>query len=102
LTNDWAPWISETAEPARFDALLELSEAFEEAIAACFPEAEFVLAVGSQQHESVATACTLCMEHATVLRAAFAVVARNSGSAVLRLQHAAVLRAAWLCAPKLS
>ena len=88
--------MNETAEPARFDILLERSEAFEEAIVACFSEAGFVPAVADQQHELVATACTLCIEHARVLRAAFAVAAPNSGSAVLRLQYEALLRAAWL------
>ena len=52
------------------------------------------------QHELVATACSLCIEHAAVLRAAFAIAAPNSGSAVLRLQYEALLRAAWLvCDP---
>jgi len=45
--------MNETAEPARFDILLERSEAFEEAVAACFPEAGFVLAVSDQKHELV-------------------------------------------------
>jgi hypothetical protein len=88
--------MSETAEPTRFKTLLERSEALEEAIAACFPEAGLVLAVDNQQRELVAAACVLCIEHARVLRAAFAVAAPNSGSAVLRLQYEALLRAAWL------
>ena len=88
--------MSQAAEPPPFDSLLESSEAFEEAIADCFPEAGFVLAVSDQKHELVATACTLCIEHASVLRAAFAVAAPNSGAAVLRLQYEALLRAAWL------
>ena len=88
--------MNEAAEPTPFDILLERSEAFESAIATCFPEAGFVLAVSDQQHELVATACTLCIEHASVLRAAFAIAAPNSGSAVLRLQYEALLRAAWL------
>jgi hypothetical protein len=88
--------MNEAAEPPPFDSLLERSEAFEEAIATCFPEAGFVLAVSDQKHELVATACTLCIEHAGVLRAAFAVAAPNSGAAVLRLQYEALLRAAWL------
>ena len=86
----------ESSEPERFDTLLERSEAFEEAIADCFPAGRFVLALANQQHELVATACTLCIEHASVLRAAFAIAAPNSGSAVLRLQYEALLRAAWL------
>jgi hypothetical protein len=88
--------MNENADPTWLDTLLERSEAFEEAILACFPEAGFVLAVSDQQHELVATACTLCIEHASVLRAAFAVTAPNSGSAVLRLQYEALLRAVWL------
>lgn len=88
--------MNEAAESTPFDSLLERSGAFEEAIATCFPEAGFVLAVSDQKHELVATACTLCIEHASVLRAAFAVAAPNSGAAVLRLQYEALLRAAWL------
>lgn len=83
-------------DPERLDALLERSEAFEQAIANCFAEAGLVLAVQNQQHELVATACTLCIEHASVLRAAFTIAAPNSGTAVLRLQYEALLRAAWL------
>ena len=37
--------MNEAAEPPPFDSLLERSESFEEAIATCFPEAGFVLAV---------------------------------------------------------
>ena len=75
----------ESSEPERFDTLLERSEAFEEAIADCFPAGRFVLALANQQHELVATACTLCIEHASVLRAAFAIAAPISGSAVREL-----------------
>lgn len=88
--------MNEAAEPTPFDSLLDRSESFEEAIATCFPEAGFVPAVADQKHELVATACTLCIEHASVLRAAFAIAAPNSGAAVLRLQYEALLRAAWL------
>ncbi len=88
--------MNETTEHARFDTLLERSEAFEEAIVACFAQAGFALAVAVAQRELAATACALCVEHARVLRAAFAVAAPNSGSAVLRLQYEALLRAAWL------
>lgn len=88
--------MNKAAEPPSFDSLLERSEAFEAAIATCFLEAGFVLAVSDQKHELVATACTLCIEHASVLRAACAVAAPNSGAAVLRLQYEALLRATWL------
>lgn len=84
------------ADPVDIDALLDRSAAFEQAIQECFPESGFVLAIDSPQHQLVATACTLCIEHASVLRAAFAIGSPNSGSAVLRLQYEAVLRAAWL------
>jgi hypothetical protein len=88
--------VNDIAKPAQIGALLERSEAFEEAILACFPEAGFVLGMASQQHELAATACVLCIEHASVLKAAFAIAAPNSGSAILRLQYEALLRAAWL------
>lgn len=78
------------------DTLLDRSEVFEEAIANCFPDAGFELALRTPQHELVATACTLCIEHASVVRAAFTIAAPNSGTAVLRLQYEALLRAAWL------
>ena len=79
-----------------FDSLLDRSEELEEAIAKCFPELGFVLAISDQKHELVATACVLCTEHARVLRAAFTVAAPNSGAAGLRLQYEALLRAAGL------
>jgi hypothetical protein len=88
--------MDEAAEPSRFDNLLERSEVLEEAIVACFPEAGLPLAVSDQKHQLAATACKLCIEHASVLRAAFAVAAPNSGAAVLRLQYESLLRAAWL------
>ena len=57
--------VIETAEPSFFDSLLERSEAFEEVIAACFPEADYVLAISNQKYELVATACTLCSKRPT-------------------------------------
>jgi hypothetical protein len=86
----------ESAEQTELDSLLERSDAFEEAMSACFPAVGLVLAESSQQHELVAAACALSIEHAVVLRAAFGAAAPNSGSAVLRLQYEALLRAAWL------
>ena len=76
--------------------LLARSADFEQAVLDCFPVGDFRLAVSSKQRELAAAACTLCIEHAGVLRAAFALSAPNSGSAVLRLQYEALLRAAWL------
>jgi hypothetical protein len=88
--------MSDAAGSVDIDTLLERSEEFEQAVQACFPESGLVLAIASQQHELVATACALSIEHAVVLRSAFAIAAPNSGAAVLRLQYEALLRAAWL------
>lgn len=88
--------MTEAADPQFFGRLLERSESFEEAIVTHFPETGYVLAVADRKHELVATACSLCIEHASVLRAAFTVGAPNSGAAVLRLQYEALLRAVWL------
>jgi hypothetical protein len=86
----------EAADSVDIEALLERSQGFERAIQDCFPETGFLLAITDQRHELVATACVLSVEHAGVLRAAFATAAPNTGSALLRLQYEALLRAAWL------
>jgi hypothetical protein len=78
------------------NSLLERSAIFEEATLACFPATGVVLAVSDNNHELVAAACTLCIEHGHVLRSAFALDAPSSGSALLRLQYEALLRGAWL------
>lgn len=88
--------MDDITQPDPLGALLKRSEAFEEAILECFPECDPVLAVYSPQHEVTAAACALCVEHAHTLRAAFAVNAPSSASAVLRLQYEALLRSAWL------
>ena len=77
-------------------ALSERSEQFEDAILNCFPAAGQILAIESEQNQLAESACLLCIEHASVVRAAFAMDAPSSGSAVLRLQYEALLRAAWL------
>jgi hypothetical protein len=76
--------------------LLDRSEALEQALLASFPKSTVLLAVSSTKHELAAAACKLCIEHAHVLRAAFAVGAPSSGTALLRLQYEALLRGAWL------
>lgn len=75
---------------------LQRSDAFEEALQDCFPEEGLVLAMPSPQHELVASACAISIEHARVLRASFALDAPHAGTALLRLQFEALLRAAWL------
>jgi len=76
--------------------LAERSDAFEEAILSCFPSTGVVLAIDSEQNQLAASACQLCIEHASVVRAAFFIHAPSSGSGVLRLQYEALLRASWL------
>lgn len=85
-----------TAQPDPMYALLDRSEAFEQAVLDCFPASGAVLAISSSQHELAATACSISIEHAHVLRAAFSVDAPNSASALLRLQYEALLRGVWL------
>ena len=85
--------MTDATQPASLAALLVRSEEFEAAIQACFPEGGLDLAQAPKQHELVATACLLSIEHALVLRSAFAAAAPNSGAAILRLQYEALLRA---------
>lgn len=77
-------------------ALAERSEQFEDALLTCFPSVGPLLSIDSEQYRLAASACHLCAEHASVVRAAFTMDAPNSASAVLRLQYEALLRAAWL------
>jgi hypothetical protein len=88
--------MNDAKKPVDFAALLERSEEFETAIQACFPDGGLVLAQETVKSELVAAACQISIEHALVLRTAFAALAPNSGAAVLRLQYEALLRAAWL------
>jgi len=76
--------------------LLERSAEFDAAIQACFPRSGLVLAQCTERNELASVACQLSIEHALTLRMAFAALAANSGTAVLRLQYEALLRAAWL------
>lgn len=76
--------------------LAERSERFEEAIQSCFPSTGQMLAVDTVENQLAASACHLCIEHASVVREAFIIDAPNSASGVLRMQYEALLRAAWL------
>ncbi|HEX5805366.1 MAG TPA: hypothetical protein VFY31_03390 [Macromonas sp.] len=76
--------------------LMERSEAFESALLNCFPDEGLILAIPTAQHELVASACSISIEHAGVLRGSFALDAPHSGTALLRLQFEALLRGAWL------
>lgn len=55
-----------------------------------------MLAIETVQNELAASACHLCIEHASVVREAFIIDAPNSASGLLRMQYEALLRAAWL------
>ena len=88
--------MSDAKQSQDLAALLKRSEEFDAAIQACFPEGGLVLAQSTERTELVAIACQLSIEHALTLRLAFAALAPNSGTAVLRLQYEALLRAAWL------
>jgi len=58
--------------PLDMDEPIERSSLLEHAVLACFPATGVVLAVADNKHELVSAACTLCIEHCHVLRAAFA------------------------------
>lgn len=76
--------------------ILDRSEEFEDALLICFPDSGYLLAHDTEQSQLVAGACLLSIEHASVVRSAFAVAAPNSASGLMRLQYEALLRAAWL------
>lgn len=88
--------MTEEESTEALERLLDRSEEFESALLGCFPGSGLVLADASDKHQLCSTACALSIEHASVLRAAFALVAPNSGAALLRLQYEGLLRAAWL------
>ena len=77
-------------------ALAERSKQFEEAIQSCFPSTGQMLSVDTVQNQLAASACHLCIEHASVVKEAFVIDAPNSASGVLRMQYEALLRATWL------
>lgn len=76
--------------------LLLRSEDFETALLNCFPDQVPVLAAPLPKCELSLSACIISTEHAFVLRSAFASVAPNSATALLRLQFEALLRSAWI------
>lgn len=79
-----------------FFAILDQSADLEDRLQGCFPEGALLLADASPRHELAARAAQLTLEHASALRAAFAVNAPSSAAALMRLQYEALLRAAWL------
>ena len=55
-----------------------------------------MLSVDTVQNQLAASACHLCIEHASVVKEAFVIDAPNSASGVLRMQYEPLLRATWL------
>ena len=66
------------------------------ALADCFADGLIPIPEDEAEVDLCVTACFLSIEHAGVLRGAFASVAPNTGSAILRLQYEALLRGAWV------
>lgn len=78
------------------ERFFERSEELHIALADCFPDGSIPIPEDEAEVDLCVTACFLSIEHAGVLRGAFASVAPNTGSAILRLQYEALLRGAWV------
>ena len=77
--------------------LVDRSEEFDSALAACFQEHDVVLNYDDPRYERSWLACMASLQHARMLRLAFVSGSPISGAALMRLQFEALLRAAWLC-----
>lgn len=77
-------------------ALLERSWEFEAALSGCFPDADPILVYEDHECSLALASLMLSVEHASVLRSAFALTAPNSAASLLRLQFETLVRAAWL------
>lgn len=76
--------------------LLERSWQFEEELSNCFPDSDPILVYQSPECGLALASLMLSIEHASVLRSAFALTAPNSAASLLRLQFETLVRAAWL------
>jgi hypothetical protein len=87
---------SQDANLERLSSLLDRSDEFEVALVECFPDTDPML-VYPERHCGLALASILLsLEHASVLRSAFALAAPNSAASLLRMQFETLVRAAWL------
>jgi hypothetical protein len=87
---------SQDANLGRLSSFLDRSDEFEAALIKCFPDTDPML-VYSERHCGLALASILLsLEHASVLRSAFALAAPNSAASLLRMQFETLVRAAWL------
>src|SRR4051812_48191788 len=77
--------------------LYDRSAAFEAALAACFSGKGTDVSYDDPRYERSWWACHVSIQHAQMLRLAFAAASPISGAALLRLQYEALLRGAWLC-----
>ncbi len=82
---------------ARLQRLYERSTEFEAALVASFPIEGTDISYTDPRYERSWSACAVSIQHASVLRMAFATLFPISGAALLRLQYEALLRGAWLC-----
>src|SRR5262245_61497651 len=80
----------------RLITLLERSNQFETALTNCFPDSDPMLVYPERKCGLSLASLLLSLEHASVLRSAFAVAAPNSAASLLRLQFETLVRAAWL------
>lgn len=87
---------SQDADAARLGRFLERSHQFEVALMQCFPDTDSMLVYPERKCGLALASVLLSLEHASVLKSAFALVAPNSAAALLRLQFETLVRAAWL------
>lgn len=73
------------------------SSELEASLVACFPEGGLGVSYEDPRYETSWWSCVVSIQHAHMLRVAFAHASPISGAALLRLQYEALLRGAWLC-----
>lgn len=87
---------SQGASAERWNSLLERSDQFEIALMECFPDSDPMLVYSERKCGLALASILLSLEHASVLRSAFALAAPHSAASLLRLQFETLVRAAWL------
>jgi hypothetical protein len=87
---------SQGASAERWSSLLERSDQFEIALMKCFPDSDPMLVYPERKCGLALASLMLSLEHASVLRSAFALAAPHSAASLLRLQFETLVRAAWL------
>lgn len=77
-------------------SFFDRSDELQFALSECFADGSIPVHEDEPDVDLCVSSCFLSIEHARVLRGAFASMAPNTGSAVLRLQYEALLRGAWV------